>query len=272
MPGRQKGMEDEVSDANGPIGDAGSHDKGRSPHEKGASIKQRASPVVGPEKRYPGDEGTFSNEERALAFELIGDLSVVGHAGIFKRLVAGVIDIILVLIFIVWPCMIAVTLFSDIDLNETDGFDYTVDDPEVFIDEHNTLFSAMKRALILGGILIIVYFTATEGMLGQSVGKAFMDIGVVTEDTTSLGFSAAFGRNALKGVLFATMVTIIAPIIFVIFLIDVISLIYNDKHQRYLERMAGSVCVEGYILERSKRGSTSDGDGEFITFKGADKQ
>jgi len=196
----------------------------------------------------------------------------VGRAGIFKRLAAGLIDITLVLIFIVWPCMVAVTFSSDIDLNEADSFELSSDDPEQFIEEHQTLFNAIQRALILSGILVIVYFAITEGTLGQSIGKAFMDIGVIAEDTSPLGISAALGRNVLKGTLIASMVTVLAPVVLVVFLIDVISLIYADKHQRYLDRFVGSVCVEGYVLEHSKKGSTSSTDGEFITFKGADKR
>lgn len=265
-------MKDEVSDNDGSILDGGLHGTVRDPHKKEPSVEPRTPKTVSPGPGYPGDEGGFSNNERALAFELIGDLAVVGRAGIFKRLAAGVIDLALVLIFIVWPCMVAVAFSSDIDLNEAEGFDYSGDDPELFIEEHRTLFNAIQRSLILAGTLVIVYFAITEGTLGQSIGKAFMDIGVVAEDTSSLGIAAAFGRNVLKGALLATMVTMLAPIVLVIFLIDVISLIYADKHQRYLERFVGSVCVEGYVLEHSKKGSTSSGNGEFITFKGADKR
>jgi uncharacterized RDD family membrane protein YckC len=145
-------------------------------------------------------------------------------AQIYKRMVAYLIDIIIISFIVVWP-------FNDIlkKLNGIDDWNYYTKFQFLMNNPEKTIQLALISLLIV--ILTLVYWTILEFKLRQSIGKMIMNIKVVSK-RKNFTISQCLVRNISKP-------------LDLVFLFDVIYLLFNkESRQRYFEKISDTLVIE----------------------------
>ncbi|MEK6936579.1 MAG: RDD family protein [Nanoarchaeota archaeon] len=133
------------------------------------------------------------------------------HVELWKRVLAYIIDVIIVNLIIVYPFK---------------GFFGNFDD--VIIKE---LGSEIFMVVLIISILTVLYWALLEFFLKQSVGKSLMNIYVRSTDK-ELGFWQCVLRNLSK-------------INTILLIIDSLKVLLKKDYQRYLEKLSRTEVVDG---------------------------
>ena len=137
---------------------------------------------------------------------------VVVIVPLWKRILAYIIDSLLISVIIVSPLMVKET-------------------GESFIDFLNLIMSSnFWFATIIAGIMTLVYWTFLEWKFGQSVGKIFFKIKSVGINDKEITISQAFIRNLSK-------------LSSVILFLDVLYMLISKGNQRFFEKISNTKVV-----------------------------
>lgn len=140
---------------------------------------------------------------------------IVAPVKLWKRVVAYIIDIIIVNIIIVYPFMNFLGNFEN----------------DSFLREFS--YEILSVFFIIS-ILIILYWAFLEYFLRQSVGKALMNIHIRSTEKQELKFWQCFVRNLSK-------------ISTLLLLIDSLGIIFKGDYQRFLEKLSKTEVVDGEL-------------------------
>ncbi len=136
----------------------------------------------------------------------------VSPVKLWKRVIAYVIDVIIINIIIIYP-------FKN----------YLGDFEEDLV--FNFFNSGFMLALLLIFLLTILYWTILEYLLNQSVGKAFMNIYVRSTNKQKLSFWQCLLRNLSK-------------VSTLLLFIDSLGIIFKKDYQRFLEKLSKTEVVD----------------------------
>ena len=96
------------------------------------------------------------------------------------------------------------------------------------------IFSALNYWIIIGAIIIIVYFTFMEGMTSSTLGKKLFKLKVKAVNG-NMGYIKAFIRNLSKIYYFPLVVDVI------------LGFIFGDSNDRILDKISGT-----YVISENK--------------------
>ena len=99
----------------------------------------------------------------------------------------------------------------------------------------STSMSAGAVVAIMGvqWVLWLVYFTFLEGSSGQTIGKRFMNIRVISADGSDLSYAQAMVRSLLR----------IVDSLPTLYILGIILVIVTRERQRLGDMVAGSVVI-----------------------------
>lgn len=145
-------------------------------------------------------------------------------AQIYKRMVAYLIDIIIISLIVIWPFKNTLESLNGLDdFNYYTKFQFLMDNPE------KTMQLALISILIV--ILTLIYWTILEFKLRQSIGKMIMNIKVASK-RKNFTIRQCLVRNISKP-------------LDLVFLFDVIYLLFNkESKQRYFEKISDTIVIE----------------------------
>ena len=92
------------------------------------------------------------------------------------------------------------------------------------------IFSALNYWIIIGAIIIIVYFTFMEGMTSSTLGKKLFKLKVKAVNG-NMGYIKAFIRNLSKIYYFPLVVDVI------------LGFIFGDSNDRILDKISGTYVI-----------------------------
>ncbi len=124
-----------------------------------------------------------------------------------KRFVALLVDIIILTLFMYVISAIVFLLFAQLGI-----------------------FSALNYWIIIGAIIIIVYFTIMEGMTGSTLGKKLFKLKVKAVKG-NMSYIKAFIRNLSKIYYFPLVVDVI------------LGFIFGDSNDRILDKISGTYII-----------------------------
>jgi len=135
------------------------------------------------------------------------------YASFFKRLVAYIVDNILVFIVVAMAFVIVIPGFADTDNSEG-------------------MLTLFWLTFIFYNVVFLGYFTISVGTAGQTLGKYFMGIEVLTTGGELPGFGRAFIRSI--GYYFSGF----------IFYLGFFIALFDSRSQTLHDKLAGTVVVE----------------------------
>lgn len=105
----------------------------------------------------------------------------------------------------------------------------------IFAGVLSTSMSAGAVIVIMGvqWVLWLVYFTFFEGSSGQTIGKRFMNIRVISADGSDLSYAQALVRSLLR----------IVDSLPTLYILGIILVIVTRERQRLGDMVAGSVVI-----------------------------
>ncbi|MDD4282094.1 MAG: RDD family protein [Candidatus Methanofastidiosa archaeon] len=105
----------------------------------------------------------------------------------------------------------------------------------IFAGVLSTSMSAGAVVAIMGvqWVLWLVYFTFFEGSSGQTIGKRFMNIRVISADGSDLSYAQAMVRSLLR----------IVDSLPTLYILGIILVIVTRERQRLGDMVAGSVVI-----------------------------
>lgn len=105
----------------------------------------------------------------------------------------------------------------------------------IFAGVLSTSMSAGAVIAIMGvqWVLWLVYFTFFEGSSGQTIGKRFMNIRVISADGSDLSYTQALVRSLLR----------IVDSLPTLYILGIILVIVTRERQRLGDMVAGSVVI-----------------------------
>ena len=105
----------------------------------------------------------------------------------------------------------------------------------IFAGVLSTSMSAGAVIVIMGvqWVLWLVYFTILEGSSGQTIGKRFMNIRVISADGSDLSYAQAMVRSLLR----------IVDSLPTLYILGIILVIVTRERQRLGDMVAGSVVI-----------------------------
>ena len=105
----------------------------------------------------------------------------------------------------------------------------------IFAGVLSTSMSAGTVVAIMGvqWVLWLVYFTFFEGSSGQTIGKRFMNIRVISADGSDLSYAQALVRSLLR----------IVDSLPTLYILGIILVIVTRERQRLGDMVAGSVVI-----------------------------
>jgi len=105
----------------------------------------------------------------------------------------------------------------------------------IFAGVLSTSMSAGAVVAIMGvqWVLWLVYFTILEGSSGQTIGKRFMNIRVISADGSDLSYAQAMVRSLLR----------IVDSLPTLYILGIILVIVTRERQRLGDMVAGSVVI-----------------------------
>ena len=128
-------------------------------------------------------------------------------ATLIQRIVAGVIDQVIILVGI--GILAVLGLFS-------------------------LSLTGYLSAMAMSYLMWIVYYTFFEGTSGQTIGKRFVGIRVVMRDGRELGFAIAFIRTLFR----------IIDSLPTLYILGIIFILVTSDKQRLGDMVAGTVVIE----------------------------
>ena len=145
-------------------------------------------------------------------------------AQIYKRVIAYLIDIIIISFIVIWPFKNTLENLNGInDLNYYTKFQFLMDNPE------KTMQLALISIVIV--LLTLIYWTILEFKLRQSIGKMIMNIKVASK-RKNFTISQCLVRNISKP-------------FELVFVFDIIYLLFNkESRQRYFEKISDTLVIE----------------------------
>jgi uncharacterized RDD family membrane protein YckC len=153
---------------------------------------------------------------------------VLGPALLWKRILAVVIDFILIDIVIIGPFRTIILTLA--------GYKKGMGLSMVLSDPSNVHSITILFAFI--SLFVLVYFTLTEYTLGKTVGKMVMKLRVVSVVSSELpGFWSCLLRSLF--------VIPIAPFNF-LWIIDPVYMMFNKENQRLTEYLGKTKTIQEY--------------------------
>lgn len=165
----------------------------------------------------------------ALNLELPKKKVFLGPALIWKRIVAFILDLILIEFIIIGPFRLVIMKLAGFE-----GGSFGI----IFSTPSNV--SAIGTVFGLISIFGLAYFVLTEYVLGQTIGKMLMKLKVVSlSDKEQPGFGACVLRS-----LFLLPVT---PFYF-LWVLDPVFMMFNKNNQRLTEFLGKTMTIQEYTL------------------------
>jgi len=153
-----------------------------------------------------------------------------GPASIWKRLFAFLIDLIIIDFVIALPFRRILVNLMPAGGSYSQTFDFLIENPG---------FTGLLTTITLFiGILSLLYFAILEWKLGQTIGKMFMNVFVVSEKK-KMKFWQAIVRSLF--------VLPVFPFI-LLWLIDPIVMFFNKDNQRLSEIFSKTKTIQDYTV------------------------
>jgi len=153
--------------------------------------------------------------------------SFTGNASILKRIIAFIVDFLILDFFVLGPFRkIFANIIPSSDFKE--AYDFLL---------NNTMETAALRiSLVFMTILIILYFSILEYKTGQSVGKMILNIYVNGEKK-----ELRYWQCVVRSMFFIPFFPFV-----LLWIIDPVYLFFNKNHQRLTEVISKTRVVERY--------------------------
>ena len=149
-------------------------------------------------------------------------------ASVLKRLLAFIVDIIIINLTILWPFRKTMENM----LPKYDSFSQTFD----YISKNHDLNGSLTIIMFCVSLLTILYFYLLEKKLGQTVGKMLFGLYVKSAEKELKGWQ-----------IFARSVFLIPAFPFILlWIIDPIVMLFNRENQRLSEIVSKTKVVEEY--------------------------
>lgn len=154
----------------------------------------------------------------------------VGPALLWKRIVAFLVDMAILLFIVLYPFLnyIENSVKTDSSFGET-----------LKLISANSKFTAISFAMWL---LVFLYFFLLEKKMSQTIGKKLLNIYVVTDDNKNLGAWKSLLRNIELIPIFPFFILMVADPLFMLF---------NKTNQRLSEIISKTKVVAIYDLEQN---------------------
>lgn len=154
-----------------------------------------------------------------------------GPAAIWKRVVAFLIDLLVIDFALFWP-------FEGI-VRKAMPMDYSsIKSIQEFFSASSQAAESLTALTVLMGIIMVLYFVLMEYKLGQTIGKMLLNIRIVSESKEGLRIWQCLLRSIIWLPTF--------PFI-VFWIVDPAYALLNQKNQRLLELVSKTRTVERYI-------------------------
>ena len=157
----------------------------------------------------------------------------IGPASHIKRLLAFLLDIVIINFVLLWPFEKLLT--SLVPSNTT------------FLFQTTTISVPLLITMFAIGIVMLLYFTLFELAIGQTPGKILFDLYVVsTNIKDKKEIKLTFGQIITRNLF-------IIPVFpfFLLILIDPIFALFNVNNQRFLEIVSHTIVVQRYIYDNN---------------------
>jgi|TARA_B100001964_G_C14201640_1_gene586101 hypothetical protein len=154
----------------------------------------------------------------------------LAQASVLKRIIALIIDLLIVNIIILFPFK---RIFEGI-IPETESFSKTMD----FLNSNSGYSASITAILVLAAFLTILYFMVFEKKLQQSPGKMLFNL-YVKSQTKDLKYWQLFVRSMFLIPLFPFVL---------LWLIDPIVMFFTKENQRLSEILSKTKVVEKYQI------------------------
>ncbi len=153
------------------------------------------------------------------------------NAPIFRRILAFIVDLIIINLFIVSPYR---SLFEKI--LPTESFMETFD----LLQKMEGNLGSIYIIIMLVIISILCYFIILEKILGQTLGKRLMDIYVVDIEGRKLSIWQLFARSMF-----------LIPVLpfMLLWIVDPVFTLFNKDNQRFMEYLTKSKTV--YYIDKN---------------------
>ena len=155
--------------------------------------------------------------------------SIIAPALIWKRIAAFIIDILIINLLVLFPFRI---LFQDIttkDLSFSEAYKLLT----------NTSFTDYFAVIsFVMSILIIIYFLMLERRMGQTIGKMFMKIYVISENNNLNGW-----QLLIRNLVFIPVFPFI-----LLWIIDPLFMFFTKTNQRLTEILSKTKTVEKFLI------------------------
>jgi len=153
-----------------------------------------------------------------------------GPASIWKRLAAFIADLLIINIVIGFSFQDLLTRLIPKDLSIAEMSNYLATHPEV--SKHLTTIS------VFIGVMALIYFSVMELKLGQTIGKMFFNINVVSE-AKELKYWQCIVRSLF-----------LIPIMpfMLLWVVDPLYVMFNKEGRRLTEILSKSKVVEKYAI------------------------
>ncbi len=159
-----------------------------------------------------------------------GGKLITAPASVFRRMLAFLIDILIVELVLVMPFK------SIIDKVLPSTTDYAV--AMEMIQSSAAKFNILVSVMIMVSILMILYFSILEYKIGQTIGKIIMNIHVEPEKK-----SFKFWQVLVSNLTFIP----IFPFI-LLWIIDPIYMLISQKNQRLMEKISKVIVTQKTIV------------------------
>ena len=158
--------------------------------------------------------------------------SFIAPASLLKRLLAFVIDLIIInfIIFMPFERLLAKIIPQNLSFIQT--YEYIQTNPK--------LINILSILSIITGILIVLYFSIFEWKIQQTPGKMLMKIYIIPEHGKQLRLMNYIISNL-------TFIPVFPFIL--LWIIDPIYLITSKKNQRLMEKLTRILTIEKYTVK-----------------------
>ncbi len=152
------------------------------------------------------------------------------ECSVFKRLLAFIIDVLILDIIVFSPLKELVYRIVPKDMTYTES--------SQFLNSNPAMFQSLYVVFIFMFVLMIIYFTIMEFKFHQTIGKMFL--GIYIKSSTKLELS--FWRVLFSNITFLPVFPVI-----ILWIIDPLYVLFTNK--RFMEKLSNISLIEQKVLE-----------------------
>jgi len=168
-------------------------------------------------------------QKRGFRLNLPKKQSFIAPASLFRRIIAYVIDFLIIRFTILIPFN---ALFKKIIPVHEQGYKAIIE----YLQNTPNISSLLIVISIAMSVLIVLYFTLFEYKTQQTPGKMIMKQWIVPEKD----------NITILNYLISNLTFVLVFPFIILWIIDLIHAIYSPKNQRFMEKISGILVVQKY--------------------------